>query len=193
MWRGVTVITKPTTEALTTALAKSRLRVDTSDDDTLIDSFVAGATAAIDGPDGIGFALMTQTWRKAYDAFPAVIELPGAPVKSVTSLKYIDADGAEQTLDPSAYRVDLNVDPVRITPVYGTSWPTTRDITSAVWVDYVLGEDSASDVPADLIDALALLVGHRYENREAVSEMDLKEVPFAFWSIVARYRRKVIG
>ncbi len=193
MWDGVTVVTGPASPPLTTAEAKSRLRVDVTDDDTLIDALVNSAVAAIDGPNGIGYALITQTWRKAFDAFPSVIELPGAPIKSVTSVKYVDGDGATQTLDAGAYRVDLNSDPVRITPVYGTTWPTTRGVTSAVWVDYVLGEASSTAIAADLVSAVALLTGHWYENREAVSEGDMREVPMAFNSIVARYRRHQVA
>lgn len=45
-----------------------------------------------------GRAIMPQTWELTLDAFPDALELTRVPVASVTSLKYFDATGTEQTL-----------------------------------------------------------------------------------------------
>lgn len=179
------VVTKPSASPVTLAEVKQRLRIDTADEDGLLARYIQGAIARIDGPAGIGYALSEQTWRLSLDHFPSVIKLPGAPVQSVTSVKYIDAAGTEQTMAPADYRVDVAGEPARITPVFGGSWPSPRDVTGAVTVDYVLG----GDPPDDLIDAVCLLVGHRYENREAVGMNNAAEIPMGFKSIVAEYRQ----
>ena len=190
MWSGVTVVTKPGSDPISTTDMKSRLRVDYADDDTLIGSLISGAVAMIDGPEGIGVGMMEQTWRKTMDCFPSLIMLPGWPIKSVTSVKYLDVDGVEQTVSASDYRVVVAVEPVRLVPAYGKSWPPARNVIGAVWVDYVVGESSAGDVPADLIDAISLIVGHRYENREAVMVgAQPFEVPLGLDGLLSRYRR----
>lgn len=192
MWDRVKVVTKPAGDVLTLAELKTWLRVDVTTDDDLLARLLKGAAARIDGPDGIGYAMLSQTWRLTLDAFPHTIQLPGAPVKSVTSITYIDSDGTEQTLAAEDYRVDVGTDPARIEPAYGKSWPSTRHVIGAVKVDYVLGEADAADVPADLIDAVCLLVGHRYEHREAAGE-NMSELPLGVEWLLKDYRRGAVA
>lgn len=191
MWHGVSVKTKPTGELITLEKLKQRVRVeaDIVEDDDLLKDLLKGAIARVDGPAGIGFAMLEQTWIKAMHHFPATILLPGAPIKSVSSITYVDGDGAEQTMNEADYRVDIAVEPARIEPAFGTSWPTARSVAGAVKVEYVLGETAAAEVPPDLIDAVCLLVGHRYKHREAVANGDMASIPLGFEAIVNEYRR----
>lgn len=190
MWTGVSVVTKPTGELITLPKLKARLRIDVTDDDALLADLLKGAIARVDGPNGIGYALMGQTWRKSMDCFPACIILPGAPIKSVTSITYVDPDGITQTLAAADYRVDMDREPVRIVPAYGISWPSTRDVIGAVKVDYNLGDADAANVQQDLIDAVCLIVAHRYENREAVILGEgAQELPLGAKWILDEHRR----
>ena len=50
---------------------------------------------------------MPQTWTERQDSFPSIIALRGGLVNAVASVTYADADGEQQTLDPSAYLSDL--------------------------------------------------------------------------------------
>ncbi|UUP19510.1 head-tail connector protein [Nitratireductor thuwali] len=193
MWHGVSVTGKPNGSPITVADLKARLRIDHDDDDVLLASMLKGAVNRIDGPSGIGYALMEQTWRKSMDCFPYCILLPGAPIKSITSISYVDVDGASQTVDPADYRADFDSEPVRIEPAYRKAWPSTRHVIGAVKVEYVLGETDAADVPPDLIDAVCLLVGHRYEFREAIAEGSISEIPLGFKAITDEYRRGTVA
>lgn len=188
MWERVKVKTRPTQRPITLADLKKRIRVDFDDDDSLIAQYLDGAIARIDGPAGIGYAMMEQTWTLSLDVFPNVIYLPGAPVTDVVSIKYYDGDDVEQTLDSANYRVDYAGDEVRIEPV--DSWPGIGTRMAAVSIDYTVGAADASDVPADLVDAVCLLVAHRYEMRQPViTGTIVAEVPMGFDSIVAQYHR----
>lgn len=190
IWTGVSVAMKPTGELITLAKLKARLRIDHPDDDALLTDLLAGAVALIDGPNGIGYAMMRQTWRLSLDRFPSGIVLPGAPVKSVVSIKYLDADGAEQTLAEESYRVDADREPARVEPAYGLAWPATRNVSGAVKVDYLVGEESAADVSPALIDAVCMIVAHRYENREAVAmDKQAVELPLGATSILREFMR----
>lgn len=186
MWNRVQVIAKPSASPVTLAEVKQRLRIDSAEDDGLLARYVQGAIARIDGPAGIGYALSEQTWRLSLDGFPRVIKLPGAPVKSVTAVKYIDTAGTEQTMPSADYRVDVAGEPARITPVFGGTWPSPRGVTGAVSVEYVLG----GDPPDDLVDAVCLLVGHRYQHREpGVTGTIYTALPASIDAILSEYRQ----
>ena len=188
MWQGVTVKVKPTLQPVALARVKEWLRVDHSADDGVIQDMVDGAIARIDGPSGIGVALMTQTWQKTIDAFKPVIQLPGWPIKSVSSVMYLDGAGVWQTLSPTLYRVDIDAEPARITPILGGSWPVAQPVIGAVRIAYVLGEADATLFPADLKTAIYMLTAYRYENREAAGAA-AAEIPLGVSHILTNYNR----
>lgn len=194
-WDRVSVQTAPTERALSLDDAKCHLRVDTDIDDALILRLIRGAEAVIDGPNGIGYALRSQTWRLSLDCFPAggTIILPGAPIKSVTSVNYVDTAGTNQTVVPANYKLDVATSPVRLAPAFGLAWPGSRAQNGAVWIDYVVGESLSDNIDAAVIDALALLIGHRYENREATSVASLSDIPFGVESILGRFRQSAVA
>jgi uncharacterized phiE125 gp8 family phage protein len=189
-WDRVSVTVGPTGPSVSIKDVKARARIDFDFDDSLILSLINGSEARIDGPSGIGYALLSQTWRLSLDCFPScVIDLPGAPIKSVVSVNYVDVNGVDQVVDISDWHLDIYSSPARLSPSYGKSWPVTREQNSAVWIQYVLGEANSKNVKGDLIDALMLLISNRYENREAVSVVQLHEIPLGVESILREYRQ----
>jgi len=138
-------------------------------------------------------ALVTQTWDLCLDAWPtdAFIELPYPPVQSVTSITYTDADGIVTTLPTTEYGVDTAADPGRVTLKYGKSWPgVTLGTVNPIVVRFVAGYGAAVTVPYLLKQAMLFLVGHYYENREAVTFQTGApvRVPLAVESILLLYR-----
>lgn len=97
------------------------------------------------------------------------IFLPKPPLQSVTSIKYIDTDGAQQTLDPSLYIVDTASEPGRLTPAYGQTWPTIREQANAVEIVFVCGYGLAAAVPAGIKRWMQIRVDTLYNNREEVA------------------------
>ncbi len=118
------------------------------------------------------------------------------PLASVTSVKYPDSAGTQTTLAASEYTVDTAVTPGRLFLKYGHYWPVTiLQPHSAVVVRFVAGFGAASAVPEDLRQALLLLVGHFYENREAVIpqsgvSINPAVVPLAYDSMILEYRNR---
>lgn len=205
------LITGPTVEPVTTSEAIDHLRVgDSPPDQTLIDSLITAATAHIDGRDGwLGRQIITATWEYYLDEFPFedFIRLPLAPVQSITSIKYIDTDGVEQTLSESdadhgwQLSKDLTWRP-RIDLKHDKSWPPTRVQRDAVRIRFVAGysgdgaspEDLRANVPTPIKQAILLLIGHLYENREAVLVSDRSStsavtMPLAVEALLTPYRR----
>ena len=168
---ALVVVTAPTVEPLTLAEAKAHLRVTAVDENDLITSYIATARQHLDGQYGwMGRAFCSQTWDYKLDAFPCVIRPPLSPIQSVTSIKYLDTAGDEQTLATAKYRSDLVTEPARITEAYGETWPSTYDVTNAVTVRIVAGWTSAALVPEPIKLAMRLLIAHWYGNREAFLE-----------------------
>lgn len=114
--------------------------------------------------------------RSGYEITP-----PLPPLQTVDSIKYIDQDGAQQTLAPSAYLVDTISEPARITPAYGTTWPATQNRINAVEVAFTAGYGAASVVPEGIKRWMLIRIGSLYENREEVALMNrgkLEPLPF---------------
>lgn len=180
------LITGPAVEPVTLAEAKLHLRVEHDADNALIGSMIAAARMAAEHETGR--LLITQTWEEVLDAFPAEIALHTGPVLAIASVKYIDAAGAEQTLDPSAYALDNVGVPAWLTPAYGTDWPAPRDVVNAVKVRYTAGYGAAgSDVPELIRMWICLQLGAMYENRAAAGSTQTYSLPFAD-RLLDRYR-----
>jgi uncharacterized phiE125 gp8 family phage protein len=189
MWNRLKLVAAPTAEALSLADAKSHVRADSSDDDTLITALIAAAQAFIEGPNGIGVALTTQTWRLSLDDLCAPVRIPLGPVQAVTGITYTDTNGATQTLDPSLYTVDTDQSPAVIARAWNATWPAYRCGPGFVKVTFTTGYGAtAESVPADLIAAMKLIVGHLYANREAVGDVTQAALPLGVDAILNRYR-----
>jgi uncharacterized phiE125 gp8 family phage protein len=106
--------------------------------------------------------------RMADAAVLSGIKLGRPPLQSVTSIKYIDEDGVQQTLDSSLYTVDKDSEPGWVFPAPGQSWPSTKAIQNAVRVRYVAGYGAASDVPSALKLWIHAHLANSYKNRESV-------------------------
>lgn len=138
-------------------------------------------------------AFISQTITLTLDEFPDTFTVPKPRLQSVTSIKYIDTDGAQQTLSSDVYDVDSQSEPARIALAYSQSWPSIRGDINSVEVIYVAGYgDAASNIPDRVKAAIKLLAGHLYEHREMVSEVTLKEVPFAVKSLLSVDRVQIV-
>jgi uncharacterized phiE125 gp8 family phage protein len=176
------LITPPAVEPILLADAKAHCRVDGTAEDTLITLYIGAARRAAENRTGL--ALIAQTWELALDAFPfAEIWLPLPPVASITSIKYLDANGVEQTLDAADYALD-NYGSVRhwVIPAAGVEWPDTLDAANAVKVRFVTGYGaSGSNVPEDIRAWMLLAIGTMYSQRETVAQGQVAELPGGFW------------
>jgi len=186
------IVTEPAAEPVTTAEAKSHLRVDISTDDTLIGSLI---TAARQMTEQITRrTLITQTWELTEDDWPGgdTIVIPLPPLQSISSIKYTDDDGVEATFGTANYVVDTMSEPGRVRLTSGASWPSdTLQELNGVTIRFVAGYGTAgSAVPQAMRQAMLMLLGHWYENREAVllSGAIPKEIPFAVDALLWPYR-----
>jgi len=194
MWDRIRPVTAAAGDPITLAEAKAHLRVDASDEDDLIARLIGAAVAKVEGPKGLGVAVMERQWALSLHAFPRSIMLPLGPVTAVNAIAYLDVSGAQQTLASGDYHVDLDGEPAEIEPAFGKSWPATRNRRGAVTVTFTAGFPDAASVPDDLKTALLMTVAHLYENREIVNVGgSVTEIPDTAKAILERYRAGRFG
>ena len=163
-----------TTWPVTLAEAKLRLRIDGTDDDADLQMMIEAATDLAANMTRRSIAVCS--WQVRLDAFPSEIRLLHPPILTVQSVKYIDPDGALQTLDPAAYSIDKDSEPGWLRPADGTTWPETKATANAVTIDYTAGWGTSC--PSAVKQFILLQVGHMYRNREAASDRPLMVAPY---------------
>ena len=174
---GLRRLVDAATEPISTAEAKAHLRVTSATDDTLIDGLVK--VCRLVAENELRRSILPQTWQKTLDVFPGAIELPYPPATSVTSIKYLDSAGVQQTLAATEYTLDELSEPGWIVPAYNVTWPDTYATINAVEVVYVAGYANAAAVPQSIKQWILLHVGHLYENREATMPgISITPLPF---------------
>ncbi len=173
---SLNLITAATVYAVTREDVKHRLRVDSTDDDALFDTLISSATSFVE--NYTSRSLITSTWKLTLDAFPGksddyTIEINRVPLISVSSLTYIDADGAQQTLSTSVYDVDTTSEPARIGRAYGQVWPSIQPGMNRVEVNFTAGYGAAAtDVPNIAKEALHLVIEHMWDNESQLPTFD---------------------
>lgn len=148
------IITHPTVEPVTLTEVKSQLGITDTNSDSVLTRHITEARKWAEGH--MRRSLMPQTHERRLDAFVDCIELPLPPVTSVASVKYIDADGTLTTVDAADYTLDTTPQVPFLRPVYGESWPSPRDESSAVRVRYVAGYDTTALAPAKTITGITV-------------------------------------
>jgi hypothetical protein len=165
------VITPPASPLIDVATVRARAQIAATTADVDIQAYIATAIAGLDGPDGImGRALGVQTLQLQAAHFPtrcerghphyenwlfgfgsrAEIFLSYPEIISVTSISYIDLNGARQTLDPSLYILSGR----RIVPAYQQYWPLARVQPASVQITYQAGYSGT--IPAPILQAIVL-------------------------------------
>ena len=180
--------TAPASTVISLAEAKAFLRIDSDydDDDNYITSLINVATGVVE--EFTRRRLIRQTYNILYDEFPPYIDLQVGEVASVTHVKYYDADNTLQTLAASEYDVDTKVRPGRIYQSETGDFPNTYERPNAVEVEFVVG-GAASDVPAPIVQAIYIIVGRYYENRQdVVTGTIASELPLMVDHLLTPYR-----
>lgn len=204
------LVTPPASEPLTAEDVRSYLRLDDDDtsQDSIITILITAARRYAE--QYTGRSLMPQTWLAVADSFPGcwippapfgayaysygsarsvdyhspdeqIIKLAHGPVTSITSITYVDSNGATQTLDPSTYILDTSDLVQRVAPAYGQNWPAARRQLGSVKVTFATGYADAASVPATIrswmFNRIATAFGHR-EAEEIVAKGKLQKLEY---------------
>jgi len=127
-------------------------------------------------------------WELVLDSFPTnrnYIELPRAPLKSVAYVEYFNSAGVMSTMDPATYIVNVDRHLGAVFLPYFNIWPVLiPQPGSAVRIKFSAGHDS-TNVPARILQAMLLLVGHWFEHREEVAtDKKIEQIPIGVESLL---------
>lgn len=176
------------TSWISTAECKANMRVDGSDEDTLIASLATTACRVVQ--ERAGKALGSQTWAYSLEGMTSdeVVPLPVFPVSSITEIAYQDEADDAQTMLTTDFYLFGDDDSAAIQPKEGVTWPTTYDRPDAVTITFAAGMTP----PENLKQAALLLVAHWYENRSATSDA-LSEIPEGVEMLIGIDRKGWVG
>lgn len=116
-------------------------------------------------------ALLTQTWDLWLPRFcyGRQIPLPKPPLQQVTSIKYIDTAGVEQTYASTNYVVGAPAGPFArkgwVERFDWAIWPDHYDRLDAVRIRFVAGWTGPEQVPDGIRSAIKVIVTHLNEHR----------------------------
>ena len=180
------VTEQPASEPIVLADAKNYLKQlsGVTTDDDLITSLIVAARKEVEQH---GIAVFDQEITESFDSFPQggkCLNLSLAPLRSVTSIQYLDTDGATQTLSSSIYTVDdSGTYSRRIALNEGESWPSTKQNINAVTVVYRVGFDATAPQVETIKTAMQLKMAYWYMDRadkmrryNSTADMILKSV-----------------
>jgi uncharacterized phiE125 gp8 family phage protein len=175
--------TPPPIEPVTLVDVKGLLRIDDSDDDTLIASMITAIRQRAE--EWTRRSFLTQTLTLWLDEFPhrsgstmnklneRVIHIPRPPMQSVIFIKTYDSDNSTVTFDASDYFVDTASSPGRLALNDNSSWPTSLRKFSAVEVEFIAGYGSnASDVPEGIKQGMLQWIKLLFANKSKLYESD---------------------
>lgn len=163
-------------------LVKEHLKLEDGDEDTLLESYIAAASAWIDNPLGwMGRAFRTQTLEMRVSTFGAAGFMPHGPITTIESVKYVIPAGVEETLPKNAYHLD------GVALVAAGAWPTLRGDAEGVRIRYVVGTEGA---PTPVQQAALLLIGQWFANRASVVVGSaVNQMPFGVEALLQPYRK----
>jgi len=199
---GIKVITAPVGEPIGRQDCQRHLRLDGAWDSPWVDHVEGELIEALLGAARehaeafTGLSLAPQTLELALDEFPASeVELPRGPVQSITSVTYIDEDGAAQTISSANWVLDDYNGTAWLLPADGFDWPATDGVVNAVKIRYVAGFSLPNDspqvhrLPKSIRSALLLFLGHLYENRETSTVgVSVQEIPLGAMALLRPHR-----
>lgn len=182
---GLRRTTPPNTTPITVRQAQDWLGLAAGTDDNLLRRLILGMTDIAE--KHTKRALITQSWTMSLDEWPGgvvdwwdawhavtletsgdnYLELPYAPLQSVTSVTTYDVDDASTSITVGDYFiVDTNAEPGRMVLRSTQSWPVDTRIAVRAEIVYVSGYgDDDADVPYGVKQGILNMVAWQYEHR----------------------------
>lgn len=172
---------------------KADLRIDSAEEDDLIESYILAASKL--SSEIVGRKLINESWLFSLRSGACEIEMPFTPISSLTSIQYWDSDNVTQTLNVADFYVRNFDTHTTIEPVDTFTWPAFFNRRDALNITFVAGFGATgANVPDTIKRAIRLTVAHWYENRTAVLVgVTANELPIGVQSLLNVERTGWIG
>lgn len=164
----IEVTTPAAARALSLLEVKTFLNLTGNDHDAMLETLIGMATEWAEKTTSR--VLLPKTVKQYWDQWPACVtwELGLTPVATVSSVQYLDEDGATQTWSATNYTADTKSTPARIFPTDSADYPALGNYPNAVIVTYTAGYATPADVPDSIKSAMLQKIAFVYEQREDI-------------------------
>ena len=178
----------PSLKVISLSEAKDHLKISGSDEDAYLNALIKSATTHAENFTERSF--LPQTWEATLDSIQyhkgsnewwdgkrevsigsvkgreSEITLRRGRIESIKSFKYFTLGDVELVFDSENYFLDKGNFTGRIILKNGRTWPTGLRNRLAVKITYeAFIADTKSELNADIIEAVKLILAHLYENR----------------------------
>jgi uncharacterized phiE125 gp8 family phage protein len=161
------LVTAPTELPLTLEEVKLQLRIDGNEEDALLTGLIQAATEHVQNITNR--QLMPATYELSLDRLNASIPLPRPPFAAITTLTAIDEVGQVVEFEADThFTSDYTSDAATVYGVADSLW--FDNSYTGVKVTYEAGYPTAADIPALIKQAMLLIIGYLYNNREDVND-----------------------
>jgi uncharacterized phiE125 gp8 family phage protein len=157
--------TAPATEPVTLNEAKNHLRIDHTDDDTYVGSLIKVARQHVERITN--YVCIASTWH-AYSEKWSVngrLYIMKHPVTAVSKVEYFPSNSNTYIeLPGTQYQFERSYP----SGVYVKNNPALQDSMNAIKLTFTAGHANTvgDPVPAEIQQAILILIGHLYENRQ---------------------------
>lgn len=189
---GLKLVIAATELVLTAKQLKDHSRIDIDDEDREIEAKIRGVADWLE--EELDMTFLSSTWDLKVDKLEDEIEIPRPPLQSVTSLKYYDTAGVEQTLtvpDPT-FDVVTDQEPGLVRLAYNQTWPAYQRRKDGITIRFVAGSQDPDSIPYRAIEAVKSLTAALLEHREAVTAENLRKLPFVDRILSTLYNPEIV-
>lgn len=177
-WFVVTPPVAPNNRPVTVERARQQCRIPDESQDDLLAEMIDAAAQYVQTSGRL--ILCPQTIRVQWPCFPggdAFLNLPLGPVRGTVTLEYKEpAAGAWTAI--ANFQPWLDALPARLAPAASTLWPATQaSAVPSVRATYAAGYATASAIPANLKNAVLMLVRINYESPDGYAKTGTIKVP----------------
>lgn len=178
-------LTPPAMEPLDLAYAKTFLRVDHDDEDTLIGDMIIAARMHIEKMISASLIRRRQVYTTSALS-DSGLYINHGPVETVHAVKAIDSRGETFEIALSDVDIDLRAIPSRLSLRAPLRWKDFGTNARHVEVEIDAGYGpEADDIPMPLRQAVMLLLAQNYQHREADNQ---PPVPLMVDALLMPYR-----
>lgn len=176
---SLSIVTDATGEPVSVGEIREHLRIDSTREDRLLESYTKVAISY--GENLTKRDFMEKTRKLVLDNFQSIIELPRPPLSTAASnvtIRYTNTTGGTSTCVKSSistcnYVVDYDSEPGKIILGYGYTWPDVRPIKNAVRITYKSGYAISSvtsnvTTPEPIKQWIKVRVGQMHNFRQPV-------------------------
>lgn len=189
----IKALTFPSTLVISLADAKAHLRVTDTNQDAVIADCIKSATGLIEKYTNQLLTSRTFVAYLNYSEFQAYcpIQIWSYPVTAISSVKYLDTNGTEQTFSSANYSTNIADSPAEILP---TTTPTVQqNVLNPYRVYFTAGFTDVAQIDPELIGWVKIFTAFFYQTRQPeYTGYSVAEIAYKYERALDKYRKDMI-